>query len=84
MRNLQPLLAQQRRMQVSARVTVTPDNIDLRRTLDDFVAAGFHSVGFLPMLSAPGHRGELQAADLAPMLDGMVGCGRAFEEADCW
>jgi uncharacterized protein len=80
MRNLQPLLRQQRRMQVSARVTVTPDNIDLRRTLDDFIAAGFHSVGFSPMLSAPGHRGELQSSDLARMLDGMVDCGRAFEE----
>jgi uncharacterized protein len=79
MRNLQPLLVQQRRMQVSARVTVTPDNMDLRWTLDDFIAAGFHSVGFSPMLSAPGRRGELQAADLARMLDGMVDCGRAFE-----
>jgi uncharacterized protein len=80
MRNLQPLLAQQRRMQVSARVTVTPDNIELRRTLDDFIAAGFHSIGFSPMLSAPAHRGELQSSDLARMLGGMVDCGRAFEE----
>jgi uncharacterized protein len=39
MRNLRPLLARQRRMQVSARVTVTPDNLDLRRTLDDFIAS---------------------------------------------
>ena len=41
------------RMQVSARVTVTPTNLSLRRTLDTFIAAGFHSVGFSPMLSAP-------------------------------
>jgi uncharacterized protein len=79
MRNLQPLLARQRRMQVSARVTVTPDNLDLRRTLDYFIAAGFLSVGFSPMLSAPGGRGELQSDDLARMLDGMLECGRAFE-----
>ena len=40
------------RMQVSARVTVTPRNLSLRRTLDTFIAAGFHSVGFSPMLRA--------------------------------
>jgi uncharacterized protein len=79
MRNLRPLLACQCRMQVSARVTVTPENLNLRRTLDDFITAGFYSVGFSPMLSAPGGRGELQAADLVRMLDGMVDCGRTFE-----
>jgi uncharacterized protein len=79
-RNVRPLLAQQRRMQVSARVTVTPDNLELRRTLDDFIAEGFHSVGFSPMLSAPGGRGEMQSDDLARMLDGMIDCGRAFEQ----
>jgi uncharacterized protein len=79
MRNLQPLLACQRSMQVSARVTVTSDNLELRRTLDDFIAAGFHSVGFSPMLSAPNGRGEMQSDELAQMLDGMIDCGRAFE-----
>jgi uncharacterized protein len=80
MRNLAPLLARQSRMQVSARVTVTPENLDLRRTLDDFIAAGFHSVGFSPMLNAPSGRGEMQAGDLVRMLDGMIDCGRAFEQ----
>ena len=79
MRNVQPLLAYQRRMQVSARVTVTPSNLEFSHTLDDFIAAGFHSVGFSPMLSAPGGRGEMQADDLVRMLDGMIDCGRAFE-----
>jgi uncharacterized protein len=79
MRNVQPLLAQQRRMQVSARVTATPANLDLRRTLEDFIAAGFHSVGFSPMLNAPSGDGELQADDMVRMLDGMIDCGRAFE-----
>jgi uncharacterized protein len=80
MRNLAPLLASQRRMQISARVTVTPENLDLRRTLDGFIAAGFHSVGFSPMLNAPSGRGEMQAGDLVHMLDGMIDCGRAFEQ----
>ena len=79
MARVRPLIAMQGRMQVSARVTVTPANLGLRETLDAFVAEGFHSVGFSPMLAAPGGRGEMQAEDLAVMLEGMIDCGRAFE-----
>jgi uncharacterized protein len=79
MRNVQPLLLRQRRMQVSARVTVTPNNLMLRRTLDQFIAAGFHSVGFSPMLSAPNGSGEMQTDDLEIMLGEMIDCGREFE-----
>lgn len=79
MERLQPLLSRQRRMQVSARVTVTPQNMALRATLDEFVAAGFHSVGFSPMLSAPTGKGELQADDLEVMLGEMIDCGMEFE-----
>jgi uncharacterized protein len=79
MRRLAPLLARQRRMQVSARVTVTPANLGLRRTLDDFVAAGFHSVGFAPMLASPGGQGEMQAGDLEAMLGELIDCGREYE-----
>jgi uncharacterized protein len=77
--NVRPLLTRQHRMQVSARVTVTPANLGLRATLDDFVALGFHSVGFSPMLSAPTRRGEMQAPDLDVLLDEMIACGREFE-----
>ena len=63
MKNLEPFLTTQRRMQVSARVTVTPANLSLRQTLDQFLAVGFHSVGFSPLLSAPGGGGEMQAAN---------------------
>lgn len=79
MRRLQPLLAVQRRMQVSARVSVTPGNLELRRTLDQFIDAGFHSVGFSPVLSAPSGSGEMQAADFKLMLAGMIECGLEFE-----
>jgi uncharacterized protein len=79
MRNVAPLLSRQRQMQVSARVTVTPKNLELRKTLDAFVAAGFHSVGFSPMLSAPNGNGEMQADDLEIMLGEMIDCGREFE-----
>jgi uncharacterized protein len=79
MQRVAPLLKLQRRMQVSARVTVTPKNLALRATLDCLIAAGFHSVGFSPMLSAPSGGGEMQAADLELMLGEMIECGREFE-----
>lgn len=74
-----PLLERQRRMQVSARVTVTPRNLELRATLDEFVGLGFHSVGFSPLLRSPTGSGEMGHAELAVMLDGMVDCGEEFE-----
>jgi uncharacterized protein len=78
--NVRPLLARQRRMQVSARVTVTPANLGLRATLDHFIALGFHSVGFSPMLSAPTGRGEMQLPDLDVLLEEMIACGHEFEQ----
>jgi uncharacterized protein len=76
---LKPVLRHKRRMQVSARVTVTPLNLDLPATLDGLLALGFDSVGFSPMLSAPNSRLELDKGDLQTMLDGMIACGRKFE-----
>ena len=74
------LLSQQSRMQVSARVTVTPRNLALRETLDGLVAEGFHSVGFSPMLSAPTGKDEMGAAHMHEMLAQMIDCGKAFVE----
>jgi uncharacterized protein len=74
-----PLLELQRRMQVSARVTVTPENLDVRATLEAFVAMGFHSVGFSPLLRSPSGTGELGPEELAALLEGMVACGEEFE-----
>jgi uncharacterized protein len=79
MRRVRPLLARQRRMQVSARVTVTPRNLALRETLDAFLGEGFHSVGFSPMLASPTGRDEMQAEDLEAMLGQMIDCGREYE-----
>ena len=79
MRNLEPLFERQRRMQVTARVTVTPRNLMLRETLDQFIAAGFHTVGFSPLLAAPTSQGELARDDLEVMLGEMIDCGREFE-----
>jgi uncharacterized protein len=77
--NIQPLLTMQRAMQVSARVTVTPDNLYLRETLNEFLSLGFHSVGFSPMLSSPTGAGEMSRAELGVMLEQMISCGKEFE-----
>lgn len=75
-----PLLEQQRLMQVSARVTVTPFNLNLPHTLDLFIGMGFHSVGFSPLLRASSGQGEMGPDDMAEMLQGMIACGLAFEQ----
>lgn len=79
MENVAPLLKCQRRMQVSTRVTVTPHNIILRETLDSLIAAGFHSVGFSPLLRSPKGNGAMEAGDLELMLGQMIACGKEFE-----
>jgi uncharacterized protein len=76
---VEPLLKQQKRMQVSARVTVTPSNLDLVGTLEGLIDLGFHSVGFSPMLSSPSRSGEMDAASLEVMLAQMIACGEQFE-----
>lgn len=74
-----PLLRLQRRMQVSARVTVTPANTFLRETLDGLIGLNFHSVGFSPMLNSPTGHGTMHAAELDVMLQQMIECGQEFE-----
>ncbi|WP_443478755.1 SPASM domain-containing protein [Novosphingobium aerophilum] len=79
MERIAPLLGGGRGCQVSARVTVTPRNLDLLPMLNHFTDIGFHSVGFSPMLSAPGEQDEMQERHLHSMLEQMVSCGREFE-----
>ena len=81
LKRVRSLLATQRAMQVSARVTVTPRNIALPETLEALLELGFHSVGFSPMLASPRGGEEMQREDLARMLEQMVACGAAFERA---
>lgn len=79
MSRLKPLLEHQKRMQVSARVTVTPYNMNLAQALDYFISLGFHSVGFSPLLRAPNGHNEMGEQDLIKMLEAMITCGLAFE-----
>lgn len=81
MDRVRPLLTAQRRMQVTARVTVTPSNLDLAHTLEHLVAAGFHGVGFSPLLRSSSGRGEMSEADLETLLSAMIECGLRFERA---
>jgi uncharacterized protein len=76
---VRPLLQSQRKMQVSARVTVTPRNPMLRDALDELIGLGFHSVGFSPMLHSPTGRDELDGQQLMSVLDAMIECGEEFE-----
>lgn len=80
MTRVAPLLETQRRMQVSARVTVTPHNLQLAKALDMFVDMGFHSVGFSPLLRSPSGESELGPQQMNNMLEEMIGCGLAFEQ----
>lgn len=77
--NVRPLLACAQRMQVTARVTVTPRNLDLLTTLDEFIDLGFNSVGFAPMLASPTGKDQLREPDLGALLKQMIACGRGFE-----
>ncbi|BBA33482.1 radical SAM family protein [Methylocaldum marinum] len=76
-----PLLERQRRMQVSVRITVTPANLDLPATLDEFITLGFHSVGFSPLLRSVNGAAEMRPTDLETMLEAMIACGLATERA---
>ena len=76
---VRPLIEAQRHMQVSARVTVTPDNLRLSETLIAFLELGFQSVGFSPVLRSPRGLGEMSAVNLEAMLTAMIECGREFE-----
>jgi uncharacterized protein len=79
MRRVAPLLARRGAMQVTARVTVTPDYLDLPTILDELLGLGFYSVGFSPMMASPAAAGEMDAASLDAMLGQMIACGKEFE-----
>jgi uncharacterized protein len=81
---LAPLLALQDRVQVFARVSVTPRNLEIGRVLEHLANLGFRSVGFSPVLTSPSGAGTLQGEDLETLLAQMISCGRDFvDQAIC-
>lgn len=69
------MAVQGRRYRVSARVTVTPFNLDLAQTLSGLVHMGFDGIMFSPMLSAPTGKAQMGAEDLDRLLDELQRCG---------
>lgn len=65
--------------QVSARVTVTPQNLELQETLAALLDMGFASVGFSPLLKSPRGIGEMDAEKLSHFLAEMIACGEVAE-----
>jgi uncharacterized protein len=76
---LAPLL-EMKRAQVSARVTVTRQNLAIGETLDALLGIGFCGVGFSPMLKSPRGAGEMAAAELNRLLVEIIACGRKCEQ----
>ncbi|HSI13368.1 MAG TPA: SPASM domain-containing protein [Chthoniobacter sp.] len=72
------LLSAASQMQVSARVTVTPLNLDLEAGVEALRDLGFTDVGFSPLLSAPTGKGEMDEGSLDTLLEHMKRCGRRY------
>lgn len=81
MNKIKPLLKMQNKMQVSARITVTSENLNVSSTLKEFIAMGFHSVGLSPLINANNHSNELTKEEQTHLLSEMIDCGLEFEKA---
>jgi uncharacterized protein len=78
-KNVGKLLSRdRRRYHVMARVTVTPQNLDLPGIMIGLLDMGFDAIMFAPMLSAPTGKEEMQADTLDSMLEQMIQCGEIF------
>ena len=80
-KKIDPLLKIQNKMQVSARITVTSENLNVATTLKEFIAMGFHSVGLSPLLNANNRSNELSKEQQEQLLSEMIECGLEFEKA---
>lgn len=80
-RRVAELVARKDRLSLSARVTVTPDNLDLPRVIAEIAALGFDAVGVSPMISSPTGKGALHGGDFHRLLAAMTACGDAWMDA---
>lgn len=60
---------------LSARSTVTPQNMDLLHSLDHLVSLGFDDVGFSPVLVSPDPTISFSQKDFNQFLQEMIKCG---------
>ncbi len=79
--SLQPLFDLKDRMSLSARVTVTPANLDLPSVIADIAALGFSSVGVSPMITSPTGKGALSGDQFDALLATMIDCGDEWMDA---
>ena len=80
-RQIAPLFDHRDQLTLGARVTVTPDNLDLPKVVEDLADLGFSSVGVSPMISSPTGKGALAAQDFSTLLSAMTACGDAWMTA---
>jgi uncharacterized protein len=78
---LRHLVQHHDRIALSARVTATPDNLDLAATMATLGGMGFRTVGVSPMITSPTGQGALGPEDFARLLAAMVACGEDWLEA---
>lgn len=76
---LGPLLDASDGAQITARVTVTPQNLGLKETLAALLELGFAGVGFSPMLKSPRGVSEMGFEQLTRFLREMIACGELAE-----
>lgn len=74
---LHPLLEEPGRCRVSARATVTRDDLDVARRVSDLAAAGFREVGVSPARTGPDPGVVLVGDDWAEYLGGLVAAAEA-------
>lgn len=80
MRGAARLLCENKRQRrVTARVTVTSNNLNLVETLTSLTAIGFDGVQFAPMLSSPTEKGALSSSELEIFLRALKECSNLFE-----
>lgn len=77
-RGIAPLLERSADIPLTARVTVTPKNMDIRQVVKDLSSLGFSSVGVSPMLSSPTGKGALETFDFIILLDEMKATGEEW------
>lgn len=77
MEQLRPLLEDPGRCRVSARATVTRDDLDIARRVRDLAVAGFREVGVSPARTGPDPRIVLAGADWAQYLAGLIAAAEA-------
>ncbi len=75
---LGPLVAVADKVALSARVTITPGNLDVSAAVEALGALGFPSVGVSPLLASPGGGGALGAAHFDRLLAEMIRAGDAW------